>query len=417
MKKTVIMLLLAALAITGMATPLAFAEEAQVDLTELSSHLVVHYDFEGENVGDALIDKSNGGSVKDNLIAYTPNNKNTAPSTDTVTPTAVDDTSFASSFVIDPVKGTAKNLVASATLQAKSSADVRSLYSRDEQNNVGAATWFVRFKIDDVDLAETRLVDMRVNNSGGRMFSILVNTNGQLITNAARTASKNNTYIYTTAESGKVTDGMYVNFVLVMETGTGTSGYTTDVKYTPYVSYGTPTKAGDWVALTGTDFVSFRTDRLSDAPLSLFDRYDGAGSNNSSLTYDDVRLYNKALTVDEMQAMFAAGSFDTESSTEETSGEQTTSEETTTQEAPTTEAPTTATSVTEAPANTNEVTEPQQNVTEKVTASDETDAKTDAMTDVSVQKEEGCKASVLTVSALAFILLPAAAVFVSKKKK
>jgi len=99
--------------------------------------------------------------------------------------------------------------------------------------------------------------------------------------------------------------------VLVMETGTGTSGYNPDMKYTPYISYGIPTSAEDWTALTGTGFVSFRTDRLSDAPLSLFDRYDGAGANNSSLTYDDVRLYDKGLTTGEMTELFISGSFDT----------------------------------------------------------------------------------------------------------
>ena len=83
------------------------------------------------------------------------------------------------------------------------------------------------------------------------------------------------------------------------------------MKYTPYISYGNPTTAEEWIPLKGTDYVSFRTDRLSDAPLSLFDRYDGAGDNNSTLTIDDVRLYNKGLTVEEMASVFTDGSFDT----------------------------------------------------------------------------------------------------------
>lgn len=304
--------LLVALMLLMGTVPTAFAADAAAEDADLASHLVVHYDFEGESVAEALTDKATGGSAQDDLHAYTPDNKNTDPSGQAVEATAVDSSAFTESFDVDPVQGTVSNLQAGATLQAISSEDVRSLYSRDADDNVGAATWFIRFRLDDVSQAEARLVDMRVNNSGGRMFSILVNQEGALLTNAARTASKNNNYVYTTDTAGRVENGVYVNFALVMETGVGlngTSGYETDIKYTPYVSYGTPTSASDWIPLQGTEYVSFRTDRLADAPLSLFDRYDGAGSNNATLTLDDVRLYNKGLTAAELQEMFAAGSF------------------------------------------------------------------------------------------------------------
>lgn len=292
------------------AVPTVFAAEPS-DSAEPDAHLLVHYDFEGASVEEALTDKATGGSVQDSLYAYTPDNKNTDPSGEAVASTPIDSEAFRESFDVDIEQGTVRNLQAGAALEAISSEDIRSIYSRDENDNVGTATWFIRFRVDDVDMGETRLVDMRVNTKGGCMFSILINANGELHTNAARTASTRNNYIYTDGEKGRVTDGEYINFVLVMETGTGTSGYTTDMRYTPYISYGNPTTAEEWIPLKGTEYVSFRTDRLSDAPLSLFDRYDGAGDNNSTLTIDDVRLYNKGLTVDEMASVFTGGSFDT----------------------------------------------------------------------------------------------------------
>lgn len=310
MKKNLVFILSLALILNAVLSA-CFAATAETATSDLNDHLVVHYDFEGSTVEEALTDKATAGTVSDNLVAYTPDNKNTDATGATVPATAVDSDAFRSAFAIDPERGTARVLQQGATLQAKSSADIRKLYQRDADNKTGTATWFVRFKLDDVDLGETRLVDMRVNTKSGCMFSILVDVNGMLQTNAARTKDKRSTYTYSTDTAGKVTEGQYINFVLVMETGTGTSGYNPDMKYTPYISYGIPTSAEDWTALTGTGFVSFRTDRLSDAPLSLFDRYDGAGANNSSLTYDDVRLYDKGLTTGEMTELFISGSFDT----------------------------------------------------------------------------------------------------------
>lgn len=310
MKKNLVFILSLALILNAVLCA-GFAATAETAASDLNDHLVVHYDFEGSTVEEALTDKATAGTVSDNLVAYTPDNKNTDVTGATVPATAVDSDAFRSAFAIDPERGTARVLQQGATLQAKSSADIRKLYQRDADNKTGTATWFVRFKLDDVDLGETRLVDMRVNTKSGCMFSILVDINGMLQTNAARTKDKRSTYTYSTDTAGKVTEGQYINFVLVMETGTGTSGYNPDMKYTPYISYGIPTSAEDWTALTDTGFVSFRTDRLSDAPLSLFDRYDGAGSNNASLTYDDVRLYDKGLTTGEMTELFTSGSFDT----------------------------------------------------------------------------------------------------------
>lgn len=310
MKKTAVALTLVMLIqLTVLALlPVSAADAGQ----DLAGHLVVHYDFEGDTVEEALSDKATGGRVSDALHAYTPDNKNTDPTGQTVSPTLIDSDAFRASFDVDTERGTVRNLQAGAALEAVSSEDIRSLYSRDADNNVGAATWFIRFRLDDVSQGgEARLVDMRVNNKSGCMFSVLVSTDGKLCTNAAKTASSRETYFYTTDEKGLVQNGEYVNFMLVMETGTGTSGYTTDMKYTPYVSYGIPTCAEDWIPLQGTDYVSFRTDRLSTAPLSLLDRYDGAGSNNVTLTLDDVRLYNKGLTVEEMSSVFTQGSFDT----------------------------------------------------------------------------------------------------------
>ena len=129
------------------AVPTVFAAEPS-DSAEPDAHLLVHYDFEGATVEEALTDKATGGSVQDSLYAYTPDNKNTDPSGETVAPTAVDSEAFWESFDVDIEQGTVRNLQAGAALEAISSEDIRSIYSRDENDNVGTATWFIRFRVE-----------------------------------------------------------------------------------------------------------------------------------------------------------------------------------------------------------------------------------------------------------------------------
>ncbi len=304
MKKTkrVLAMLLSLILTMSAAVQVAFATQ---DPTTLDDHLVVHYDFEGATVADALKDKSTGGSVKDDLSAYV----KTDLTASTGTATEVGSTDFNSSFVIDSVNGTAKNLKSNASLQTPSSADTQCVYSGDGEGNYGTATWFVRFKLEDVDSAETCVIEMRINNKSKCLFTLSVNTGGLLYTKAGKTGSASANYTHTNGTDGVINDGVYVNFVLVMQAGQGASGYDHDMSYTPYISYGNPTSAADWTKLKESGVTPFRDDALTSAPLSLFDRYDCAGSNNTTLTYDDVRLYNKGLTTAEMQEIFDTGSF------------------------------------------------------------------------------------------------------------
>ena len=179
MKKTAVALTLVMLIqLTVLALlPVSAADAGQ----DLAGHLVVHYDFEGDTVEEALSDKATGGRVSDALHAYTPDNKNTDPTGQTVSPTLIDSDAFRASFDVDTERGTVRNLQAGAALEAVSSEDIRSLYSRDADNNVGAATWFIRFRLDDVSQGgEARLVDMRVNFLCGCMFSDQISKDGEL---------------------------------------------------------------------------------------------------------------------------------------------------------------------------------------------------------------------------------------------
>lgn len=265
----------------------------------LGDHLLVHYDFQGATAAEALKDKATAGDVKDDLSGYSAEHKNTDYSGGAFD--AVDSEAFLNSFRLDYKNGTVTNLEEGATLQAVSSTDIQKLY--------GNATWFFRFKLDEVNWSETRLLDMRLNNKGACMFSILIDTDGKIFTRAGRTASAQSSYTYSDGTNGKVTNQVYVNFALMMIAGNGSSGYTTDMKYIPYFSIETPEGVSDWITLSATDFVAFRTDGLLTNPLSLFDRWDGVGSNNTGLTIDDVRLYDTVLTKADLQAIIEAGGF------------------------------------------------------------------------------------------------------------
>lgn len=276
----------------------------------LDDHLVVHYDFKGETVAEALKDKATAANnVADDLSVYT--KTDSAATTGTLREIGSD--AFNAAFAVDTEKGTATNLVSNANMLAATSTDIQKLY--------GTATWFFRFKVEDVSAAATTIMDMKYNNSGRCMTSFLVSADGRLNTYAARTASKRNTYYYSTATEGIVTDGVYINFAVTMQKGDGSSGYTDDVIYTPYFSVETPQSESDWIALTATGMVAFRPDGLTLNPLSLFDRHDCAGSNNTGVTLDDVRLYDKIMTKAEIAAMFADGlaanAFDAEAPAQE----------------------------------------------------------------------------------------------------
>ncbi|MBO5294771.1 MAG: hypothetical protein J6B71_05985, partial [Clostridia bacterium] len=195
--------------------------------TSLNDHLVIHYDFKGATVAEALTDKATAGAVKDDLVAYTATNKNTYtadPDTGAITfngtPDAVDSDNFKNSFNVDPVKGTATNIARGASLQSPNSVDTQKIYTEN------GATWFLRFKIEDVDRAaemtggETRVLDLRLTGTNGYcMFAVTVGADGKFYTQMARNNSKRNTYTYSTVLQGIVKDDTYVNFALVMEKG------------------------------------------------------------------------------------------------------------------------------------------------------------------------------------------------------
>ena len=284
----------------------------------LNEHLVIHYDFRGETIAEALTDKATAGAVKDDLVAYTATNKNTYtadPDTGEITfngtPDAIDSDNFKNSFSVDLEKGTATNIARGASLQSANSVDTQKIYSEN------GATWFLRFKIEDVDRAaemtggETRVLDLRLTgNNGYCMFAVTVGADGKFYTQMARSNSKRNTYTYSTVLQGIVKDDTYVNFALVMKKGSA-QGYNDSISLVPYFSVGEPTSAGDWVALIEAPNSPFVISGLTTNPLSMFDRWDCANindsNNNYGLTIDDVRLYDTILTQDQIASIVIDG--------------------------------------------------------------------------------------------------------------
>ena len=270
--------------------------EASVNLDD---HLVVHYDFKGATISEALADKATSGDVDDNLVAFTPNNKQAFNVEGTAlvgVPDAVDSENFKNSFDVDIVNGTATNLTSSASLQAYTSTDIQKL--------AGTATWFFRFKIKDVDAGcFTYPVDMFQNNKGGRLVKFWVDAGGNIYASAGRNNNNNATknYMFTNDGNKLVADDLYINFAVTMTLVDGR------MNYTSYFSTGTPTDTTEWSEFATYESTEFKTNALKTVPLSLFGRFDCAGENNTGLTLDDIRLYDTVLTKDQVATIIPTG--------------------------------------------------------------------------------------------------------------
>ena len=265
------------------------------ETSDLDDHLVVHYDFKGATVAEALTDKATAGDVDDDLVAFTPNNKqafNTEGTALIGVPDAVDSENFKNSFDVDIVNGTATNLTQSASLQAYTSTDIQKL--------AGTATWFFRFKVKDVDAGSfTYPLDMFQNNKGGRLVKFWIDASGNIYASAGRNNNNNATknYIFTNDGNKLVVDDLYINFAVTMTLDGGR------MSYNSYFAVGTPTDITEWSEFATYTSTEFKTNALTTVPLSLFGRFDCAGENNTGLTLDDVRLYDTVLTKDQVAAI------------------------------------------------------------------------------------------------------------------
>ena len=266
----------------------------------LDDHLVVHYDFKGATVAEALTDKAptRDGSVADNLVAKTTYNTETEASEK-----AVGSDAFNAAFSVDPVSGTVTNLTQKASLQAATSTDVQKIYNKDGLTD--GSTLFFRFKVKDLTAtgSNTYLLNMFANGSGGRMIALCADTTGNIYACTGANSAKGSTvYKMLTNDGTKlVMNDTYINFAITIKQQDATNNL---VGYTSFFSVGVPTKVEDWCTFATYDNVKFRTDVYESVPFSMFDVPYCSTSANTGLTLDDVRLYDTVLTKDQLSTMF-----------------------------------------------------------------------------------------------------------------
>ena len=246
--------------------------------TDLSNNLVVHYDFKGATVADALKDKASGGSVADDLSAVISNDN----------------------FTFDLEKGTVTLTTPAASggngtgeaLKAALSADISSLNE--------ASTHFIRFKLPDKPSEKTNYqVFTTVIGSGSRHSELLYYTGDNTFTLRAgtETAPKTSFSAYYEFDYGK-----YVNVAIVYD-----KVDSADINVSLYVSQG---ENGVWSKL----FTNKITSPNTAGDYKLFCGYFNSSTSlaPAGVTIDDVRIYNDVLSesaLSEILAEFAPAQF------------------------------------------------------------------------------------------------------------
>lgn len=280
-------LALALFTVSGIAVSgLGVSAEDASTTESLDSYLVTHYDFKGETLEEALTDKALAGSVKDNLTV-----KNGA--TDTV----------ADICTWDSVKGTLTNDKKQArVVQAANSADIQAIAN-------GNATVMLRYQLKQFDTsgANAPLFNMRSSftpaNTG---LSLYVSNNRQFFSNCCNNSTnKVANYFYTDQQTITETD-VYMNVALVIGETDSNGLASVDL----YYCYGEPVSTTDWTkGKTQSIYVGCNGSKTS--PFGLFTMPGESNTPTSIVTYDDIRIYNRALTLQQVNSVFVENSFDT----------------------------------------------------------------------------------------------------------
>lgn len=248
----------------------------------LDANLVLHYDFEGADILDAVKDKAPAGAVKDNI----------APIAGKI--------NF-SGLTVDNVNGTVTHTSNAAGLRAEPSADTNAVG--------GASTWFVRTKLDRKDDKQYFfIVEMRTFGSESiRPFGLQYDaTNNKICVYISEQSTPSKGQNLGFAYEYDYTAGEYLNIAVSVAQAEveGNQVY----QSTLYVSKGLPKTADEWTKLGTKDIGAGIAQPTEANKLNLLSN----GSVGCALgaTIDDVRLYNRALTLDEIATIVPNGSFD-----------------------------------------------------------------------------------------------------------
>ncbi len=338
-----------------------FAAEAADPLAE---NLIVHYDFEGANIDEQLSDKATGGQSKENINGYNY--------------TATDELTVSNGIahiksVTNP-EGSANPYTSNgfaANFDKDAKTDVTKSGADFVQNTSGEYTFYIDFGVKGDGLTKGGFRDcfrVSVTNSNHllRFYAGNCNTSTKtkdfVLVSSALTAQNAATLPYETAA--------FYQFAVTMKWNETSSKW----DYKGYLSV----DDGQTYLLVVEASAENAKDYMSAATMLTFGNKNVKGA--VEYDFDDIRVYNKALTPEELVAINYAPEQETEAPTEEP---------TTPQE-----------EATAAPEN-------------NTTAA--TEAKTETTGSDKTEEEAGCGAAVTGVFAIGLIAL--SAVTVLKKKK
>lgn len=303
---TLIFLLLCSFPITGMAEENVPGGDDAAEGDGLDEYLVIHYDFQGADILEAMEDKATAGSVADDL----------QPIKGKV--------NF-SGLEVDPTNGTIKNTANDCGVFCPPSDDTK-------VSSSGNNTWFVRFRMDPLDSSTGDyifIVEMRTfGSSSVRPFAIQYKrSTNRLYVSMSDGESPEVAQNFPCAQDFPYDPDVYINMAVTVSKDA-------ENKYVGVVhtSTGLPKTEDDW-----TELFTFTIGDSIAQPGSannLWLMSNGSVGCVATVVIDDVRLYNKALTLTEIQNMFVNGSFEGQLRAEEPAGPEETDEtndETTTQ--------------------------------------------------------------------------------------
>ncbi len=245
------------------------------------ANLIMHYDFEGETLSDALKDKATGGIADDNLGMYNSSVLHTGAAGET-------------GIVFDKTNGTVLSTTQGYGLGAEVSADTEQISAQ--------SSWFVRAKMQDFDSQQYySLIDMATN----RPFRLLYDkVNKQIVIGVGTVADiRNNKKINYDYD---FTKNEYINIAVTIDEFV--EGTTLKVKVNAYVCTGMPEDKEAWGEPVLKDW-TFNAPRGEVKDYVHILHYSDHNSA-TGLTLDDVRLYNGVLTLDDIVSIIATGSFD-----------------------------------------------------------------------------------------------------------
>ena len=258
--------------------PVSAAEDMAVSSSKLDSSLIWHYDFEGETLAAQATDKSGGGQ-----------------STEVITTT---ETTFKSG------QATIANGVASVTgyngMNSYIVTDAGKKGSDYRNNATGAFTFLVSFRIDGDNLTEGGFCDvLKTSDSSIRIYTSTCNTTAQTVPLIVRASNSANATLKSGVSVGNIpysygekTFSDFINIAWTMQYDAVAAQWT-HICYLSTDSGATYAKVLEETAADSATFFNAAT------WMSLGNKVLARGG--CTLHFDDFRIYNKALSLPEIQ--------------------------------------------------------------------------------------------------------------------